>query len=319
MSEVSVEMSAERTDDATDTRRPDADQLRLAAVLLTIGDRAAELSRLVEAIRTQQGPPITVVLVCQGVPAPDGLPDGVRVVELPANVGIPEGRNVALRELGVFGDAPECDVVLTLDNDGLLTDPGLGAAVRAAFAAEPRLGVISFLLADPDTGEVQRRHVPRLRVGDPRRASRVTSFAGGANAIRSAVFQQVGELAGDFFMFHEETDLAWRALDAGWHIDYRPDLVLYHPATVPGRHPEYRRMIARNRVWLARRNLPWPLVPVYLGVWTAITVARTRSAADLKVWFSGFLEGWRRSCGHRAPMRWATVWRMVRLGRPPIV
>jgi GT2 family glycosyltransferase len=299
--------------------RAERDALRLAAIILTMGDREEELRHLVETIRSQQGPPVAMVLVCQGVPAPDDLPDGVRTVELPQNVGIPEGRNVALRELNAFTDHPDADVVLTLDNDGALVGSDVANQIRDAFAADDRLGVISFLIADPDTGAVQRRHVPRLRVGDPLRPSEVTSFAGGANATRIAVFQQVGGLAGQFFLFHEETDLAWRALDAGWRLAYRPDLVMHHPATQPSRHPEYRRMVARNRVWLARRNLPWPLIPVYLGIWMVISVIRIRSIPDLRVWFSGFLEGWRRSCGDRTPMRWRTVWRMARLGRPPIV
>ena len=52
-------------------------------------------------------------------------------------------------------------------------------------------------------------------------------------------------------------------------------------------------MTARNRVWLARRNLPLPLVPVYLGTWILLTVARTRSAAGLRAWAAGFAEGMR--------------------------
>jgi hypothetical protein len=78
-------------------------------------------------------------------------------------------------------------------------------------------------------------------------------------------------------------------------------------------------MVARNRVWLAKRHLPAPLVPVYLGVWTVLTAARTRSAAGLRAWFAGFAEGVRTPCPPRRPMRWATVWRMTRLGRPPVI
>jgi hypothetical protein len=78
-------------------------------------------------------------------------------------------------------------------------------------------------------------------------------------------------------------------------------------------------MTARNRVWLARRNLPLPLVPAYLGTWTLLTVARTHSAAGLRAWAGGFAEGVRTPCGRRQPMRWRTVWRMTMLGRPPVI
>jgi hypothetical protein len=92
-----------------------------------------------------------------------------------------------------------------------------------------------------------------------------------------------------------------------------------HPATSPARHAIYYRLNARNRVWVARRNLPAALVPVYLGLWAVIMVVRLRALTPLRTWFAGFLEGWRTDPGLRRPMRWSTVWRMTRLGRPPIL
>lgn len=151
------------------------------------------------------------------------------------------------------------------------------------------------------------------------RSSRVTTFLGGANAVRSQVIAEAGPLPGEFFYAHEETDLAWRALDAGWMIEYRADMVLNHPTTAPSRHAVYHRMVARNRVWLARRNLPAPLVPVYVGVWLLLTLVRRPSLPALKAWFGGFREGWTTPCGPRRPMRWRTVWRLTRLGRPPVI
>jgi GT2 family glycosyltransferase len=290
--------------------------LRLGAVIITMGNRPAELNDLLDSVAKQQGPPVAVAVVGNGSPLPP-LPPEVRTAELPENLGIPGGRNVGIE---LFGPgAEEVDVVLFLDDDGLLPGDDTAELVRKAFEADPALGIISFRIADPDTGETQRRHVPRLRASDPLRDSRVTTFLGGACAVRSRVIQQVGPLPAEFFYAHEETDLAWRALDAGWMIDYRHDMVLFHPATSPARHAVYHRMVARNRVWLARRNLPWALVPVYLGVWLLLTLARRPSRPALRAWLGGFREGWTTSCGPRRPMRWRTVWRLTRLGRPPII
>lgn len=241
----------------------------------------------------------------------------MRTVELPENLGIPGGRNVGIEAFGPSG--ADVDALLFLDDDGLLPLTDTAELCRKAFAEDPRLGIISFRIADPETGVTQRRHVPRLRAADPMRSSRVTTFLGGANAVRTRVLAEVGPLPGDFFYAHEETDLAWRALDAGWLIDYRADMVLHHPATAPSRHAVYHRMVARNRVWLARRNLPAPLVPVYLGVWMLLTLLRRPSGEALKAWFGGFREGWRTPCGPRRPMKWRTVWRLTRLGRPPVI
>ncbi|WP_203594255.1 glycosyltransferase [Streptomyces sp. SID9124] len=290
--------------------------MKLGAVIITMGNRPAELRALLDSVAAQEGDRIEVVVVGNGSPVPD-VPPGVRTVELPENLGIPGGRNVGIEAFGPSG--ADVDALLFLDDDGLLPLTDTAELCRKAFADDPRLGIISFRIADPETGVTQRRHVPRLRAADPMRSSRVTTFLGGANAVRTRVLAEVGPLPGDFFYAHEETDLAWRALDAGWLIDYRADMVLHHPTTAPSRHAVYHRMVARNRVWLARRNLPAPLVPVYLGVWMLLTLLRRPSGEALKAWFGGFREGWRTKCGPRRPMKWRTVWRLTRLGRPPVI
>ncbi|WP_030197254.1 glycosyltransferase family 2 protein [Streptomyces sp. NRRL S-87] len=291
--------------------------MRVGAVIITMGNRPDDLKALIDSVARQEGDPVDVVVVGQGVRVTGQVPAGVRTVDLPENLGIPGGRNAGIEAFGPGGR--DVDVLLFLDDDGLLPRTDTAELCRQAFAEDPELGIISFRIADPDTGVTQRRHVPRLRASDPMRSSRVTTFLGGANAVRTSVFQQVGGLPDAFFYAHEETDLAWRALDAGWCIDYRADMVLHHPTTAPSRHATYHHNVARNRVWLARRNLPALLVPVYLGVWTLLTLVRRPSADALKAWFAGFREGWTADCGPRRPMKWRTVWRLTRLGRPPVI
>lgn len=289
---------------------------KVGAVIITMGNRPEELRALIDSVAKQDGDPVQIAVVGNGSPVPE-VPEGVRTTELPENLGIPGGRNVGIEMFGPAGR--EVDILLFLDDDGLLARTDTAELCREAFTADPELGIVSFRIADPDTGETQRRHVPRLRASDPMRSSRVTTFLGGANAVRTRVFADAGLLPADFFYAHEETDLAWRALNAGWQIDYRSDMVLYHPTTAPSRHAVYHRMVARNRVWLARRNLPLPLVPVYLGVWLLLTLLRRPSGPALKAWFGGFKEGWTSSAGPRRPMKWRTVWRLTRLGRPPVI
>jgi GT2 family glycosyltransferase len=291
-------------------------EVRLGAVIITMGDRPGDLRLLLDSVAKQEGDPIDVVVVGNGAPV-GAVPPGVRTVELPENLGIPGGRNEGIEAFGPAGS--DVDVLLFLDDDGSLPNTDTAQLIREAFSADPALGIVSFRITDPETGLTQRRHVPRLRASDPMRSSRVTTFLGGANAVRTKVLAQVGPLPGDFFYAHEETDLAWRALDAGWMIDYRADMVLNHPTMPPSRHAVYHRMVARNRVWLARRNLPAPFVPLYLGVWLLLTLVRRPSAPALKAWLGGFREGWATPCGPRHPMKWRTVWRLTRLGRPPVI
>ena len=72
-------------------------------------------------------------------------------------------------------------------------------------------------------------------------------------------------------------------------------------------------------MWLARRNLPLVLGVLYVVDWMVLTVLRTRSPAQLKQWFAGLAAGLREPCGQRRTLRWRTVLRMTRNGRPPVI
>src|SRR5690606_31476709 len=192
----------------------------LSVVILTMGNRPAELARAVRSALDQENVAVEVILVGNGVPG-DWTPgddpafedERVTLLRLPKNVGIPAGRNGGV-------EASSGDVILFLDDDGWYRSTRLGTYLRDRFAAEPDLGVVSFRVRDPEGGRGERRHVPRLRAGDPERSSAVTTFLGGACAVRRAAFDAGGGLPEDFFYAHEETDLAWRVLDAGYRIVY---------------------------------------------------------------------------------------------------
>lgn len=280
-------------------------------MILTKGNRPAELERAVRSALDQEDADVEVIVVAQGAELPPQPPD-VEVVRLPENVGIPAGRNRGVA-------ASHGDVVLFLDDDGWYGSRRIAAHVRDAFARDFRLGVLSFRVCDPEGGFAARRHVPRLRAGDPERSSEVTTFLGGGCAVRRSLFDLVGELPEQFFYAHEETDFGWRVIDAGYRIWYDADAVLCHPAVEPTWHRDFYRFNARNRVWLARRNLPWPLAAGYLFNWFLMTLVRERSVAALRAWVSGFGEGWRVPAGERRPISWRTVWTMTKAGRPPVI
>ncbi|MCX0244731.1 glycosyltransferase family 2 protein [Streptomyces drozdowiczii] len=299
---------------------------RIGVVIVTMGTRPRELEALLASVAKQDVPAARVVLVGNATPLDDvstdvlgaaAAPGATEVTKVPLteNLGCPGGRNVGLRMLC---EADEVDVVVELDDDGLLIATDVFREVRRRFAEDPRLGIIGFRVAD-EHGRTERRWVPRLRAGDPMHGGPVTAFLGGGHAFSVPMLRRIGLWPGEFFFGHEESDLAWRALDGGWAIHYVPTLVLQHPRTSPARHAVYYRFTARNRVWLARRRLPAPLIPVYLGVWITLAMLRMRSLTGLKAWWGGFAEGVRTPAGERAPMSWRTVWRMTRLGRPPVL
>ncbi|MEU9832416.1 glycosyltransferase [Streptosporangium sp. NPDC048047] len=284
-------------------------------VVLTMNDRPAEFPRAMESLLAQRGVDLRVVIVGNGV-EPDHVPDGVRTVALPANVGIPGGRNVGADALSGPGAG---EFVFFFDNDAVLPAPDVLARLVAEARRRPGAAYIQPRIADPGSGVTLRRWVPRLRAGEATRPGVVTVMAEGVVLVRRADYEEAGGWPGRFFLFHEGVDLAWRLWDLGRTGWYAPGVVVHHPATDPARHAGYYRLVARNRVWLAYRRLPLPLIPVYLVVWTLLSVARIRSRAHLAVWAAGLREGLAGGHGTRRPMSWTTVLRLLRAGRPPIV
>jgi len=284
--------------------------VKLSCVILTMGDRGVELERAIGSALAQRGADVEVIVVGNG--ADVVAPDGVTVIGLAENVGVAAGRNAGVA-------AASGDVILFLDDDGWYSGPGAGRHVAGRFAAEPELAVLSFRVVDPGTGAGARWHVPRLRAGDPGRSSVVTTFAGGTCAVRRSAFVAAGGLPEAVFYAQEETDLAWRLLGLGYRLEYDAAVVVCHHVLPNARHAGFYRLDGRNRVLLARRNLPWPLAWAYLLDWFAVTVLRERSAQAVRAWAQGFAVGWRMDPGERQALSLRTVWRMIRAGRPPVI
>jgi GT2 family glycosyltransferase len=260
----------------------------------------------------QEGVVIDAVVVGNGW-APTGLPDGVRGVHLPENLGIPAGRNAGVPH--VIGET-----LFFLDDDETVPSATFLVDCLALMRSSGDVALIQPRIVDPTGAVTPRRWIPRIRKGDPAASSAVFSVLEGAVVVRRDAFEAADGWAGEFFYAHEGIELAWRIWDQGLRAWYAGDLVAHHPAVAPTRHAEYHRLNARNRVWLARRNLPLPLVPVYVGSWTAVQLIRSaRNRDGLATWLRGWREGWTTSPGERRPLSWGTVLRMTRAGRPPVI
>ncbi|WP_285039269.1 glycosyltransferase [Plantibacter sp. lyk4-40-MEA-4] len=284
----------------------------VGVVVLTQGTRPVELTAAVESVLAQQAVELDVVVVGNGW-QPTGLPDGARGLALSENLGIPAGRNRG-------ADAVQGEFVFFLDDDATIPSTTFLRDAIAMLDADRSIGLMQPRLADADGAATPSRWVPRTHDKDPRHSSAVFSCLEAAVLLPRSVFDAVGGWADPFFYAHEGIELAWRVWDQGRRAWYEASLEANHPVTEPTRHTAYYRLNARNRVWLARRNLPAPLIPLYVGSWTAIQVIRWwRKPEALRPWFGGWREGWRTDPGERRPLRWRTVWRMTRAGRPPVI
>ncbi|WP_026180944.1 glycosyltransferase family 2 protein [Demetria terragena] len=285
---------------------------KIGVVILHMGDRPDEFQRAMADVLKQEGVDLDVVVVGNGW-RPTNLPDGVRGHFLPKNVGIPEGRNVGAR-------AVSGDYIFYLDDDASIVKTDVLARLATAIEARDKVALVQPRLSDPVTDQAPRRWVPRLIVGRGiGRAGRVAVFSEGVVLIRRSAFEEVGGWPGQFFFGHEGIEVAWQLTHRGWTMWYDPTISVHHPYTEASRHPTHFFTNARNRVWVARRNLPAVLIPPYLMSWAGITAARTRDLDSMRTWASGFAAGVREPAGQRRVISWRTVATLIRIGRPPVV
>ena len=279
-------------------------------VLLTMGTRPVELAAALDSILMQEGVTVDVVVVGNGW-VPVGLPAGVNSLALPENLGIPDGRNAGVPH--VSGE-----LICFLDDDCELADVDFLARAAAFFAKHPEVGMVQPHIIDPTGLVAPSRWTPRIGSANADVSGPVTAIVEMAVVVRRGIFERTGGWAPRFFYAHEGIDLAWRVWNEDAVVWYAGDLYAHHPVIDPRRHEDAALLDARNRVWIARRNLPAVLVPLYLGTWSAISTVR-RHGSERSAWWRGFRRGWSEQPVDRRPMRWKTVWRMTKSGRPPVI
>ncbi|MFF4645863.1 glycosyltransferase family 2 protein [Streptomyces sp. NPDC001389] len=286
-------------------------------VLLTLNDRPAEEAAAQATLLAQTGVDLRICVVGNGC-TPAIVPTAARALTLPENLGIPAGRNVGAHALAQDGRPAE--YLFFLDNDATFPRPDILARLVAEAEQHPRAAYVQPRLTGPDDTTTPRRWIPRLRSGHPERPGTITTMTEGVVLIRRTAFDPAGGWADAFFLYHEGLDLAQRLWDQGHTGWYAAGIRMHHPLTQPTRHALFRRLAARNRVWVAYRNLPAPLIPAYLFVWTTATALRAVRGGGAQESLRGFREGWAgRRRQERRPMKWRTVLRLTAAGRPPLV
>lgn len=94
--------------------------------------------------------------------------------------------------------------------------------------------------------------------GQFERAEEVFTFCGAAVCFRREALQDVGLFDEDFFLYYEDTDLAWRLRSRGWAIRYQPDSVVrhIHSASSEEWSPLFVFHVDRNRLLMLTKNAP---------------------------------------------------------------
>jgi GT2 family glycosyltransferase len=189
----------------------------------------------------------------------------VRTVRTPENYGYTRGANIGLRQArGRY--------IFLLNNDAEVA-PGCVDTLVAAAEADPRIGICCpKILSARDRRLIESighwvyadglsRCRGRLEEdrGQYDRAEDVLVPSGCAILVRREMLDDVGLLDEDFFAYCDDTDLGLRAQLRGWRCVTVPAAVVYHWGG-PSTSPLKAFLVERNRLWVAVKCLPLPLL-----------------------------------------------------------
>jgi GT2 family glycosyltransferase len=196
---------------------------------------------------------------------------GVRLLELPANLGFGGGVDRGVAAAG--GDE------LLLLNPDAWPAPGAVAAMRAALAADPRVGLVAPQLRFPD-GRPQFTWVPPTGVlgeaaqmarnrfeGRPWAHGRALRallrplgrpwYSGACLLLRRAAFEAVGGFDESLFLYFEDVDLCRRLERAGWRLVQERGATVYHLKGGSGdRGPDVELAYRRSQLAYYRKHRP---------------------------------------------------------------
>jgi hypothetical protein len=90
----------------------------------------------------------------------------------------------------------------------------------------------------------------------------VFAWCGAGVLFRTDYLRDVGLFDERFFMYYEDTDLAWRGLSKGWRYRYVPTALLrhVHAASSGEGSPMFNHYVQRNRLVMITKNAPAPFV-----------------------------------------------------------
>lgn len=286
------------------------------SVVIPSYNRRESVLALLADLSRQEGAAAEVIVVDDC--SPDGSADAI-AERFPAVTLIRSERNggpCVARNRGV--QAARGEWIVGLDSDVTVPDRRLLQKVCAAFrAAPPRVAGFAFRLFRPDGATDDRERWWHPVPLDPFAGQRFETsyFSGTAYAFRRQAMTAAGLYPEILYMHYEEVVLAFRVLDGGGALEYRPELAALHHAHQTDRRSRIRVFYKpRNQVLLALLCYPFAAGLGYLAPrlgYNFYSALRNGHAADFlrALASAGALaaEAWKQ----RRPLA-PTTWRRIR-------
>ena len=161
--------------------------------------------------------------------------DGITLISSEENLGFSGGNNIGIRRALCEG----AEYVLLLNNDTIVTErflePLLESSVenkiatgRIMYWKEKKIiwyagGKLSQKLGRAWHDDINKEYWEGLL-----NEQKVTFISGCCILIPKSVLRKIGILEEKYFLYYEDTEYCWRALNAGIELIYNPESVIYH-------------------------------------------------------------------------------------------
>ena len=204
---------------------------------------------------------------------PQGFSDKLTVIENPDNKGFSQGNNQGI-------SAASGDWIILVNNDAVLNHDFLthfreeARKYRSTYIFTPKIIIQDFPNYIDSAGlGVFLDGIARCRGWQEpeknyRLSAEVLGAVGSVAIFHKKVFKDIGLLDESFFMYLEDLDINLRAQWNGYKCQYLPRISASHArSSTTGKHTlEKAYLVERNRIWVALKNFPFPLlivVPFY--------------------------------------------------------
>lgn len=257
------------------------------SILIGSRNRHRVLRRCLESIAKQAYPHLEII-VLDDASSPPVNPDAlqaslslahpIRFLRNDQHLGLAKVRNRLIAEA-------TGDIFCIVDDDAYFDNETALQHLATACTSNQDVGIVAFNIRDYRHDGVRtltphkRRHLQQ----DTSLLSRphlVSYFLGCGHAIRRSVISSCGGFDEVLIYGVDEIELAYRALDRGFQIQYQPDIVLHHdpPAKTKKLRSEKAwrlHLLLRNRILFAYKLLPARYNLPYIIGWIGFYGARS--------------------------------------------
>jgi GT2 family glycosyltransferase len=192
----------------------------------------------------------------------------ITVIENKKNFGWAEGNNVGIR----YALKHKADYILLANNDLSFQGPSIITSLIKAYDLIPKLGIIgpsenSYFEKDKIVNQgwimypkvkhtFNKNRSEYTRSDLPSNYKVIDNVSGSFMIIKRRVFEDIGEIDGDLFLYAEDADFSLRAWKKGWVSLVDADIMIYHKisATSGINSPLKIYYMTRNLIYLIRKH-----------------------------------------------------------------